>query len=83
MGGIFMTITELRNLYRNNQLVEAIIEPSAREGTWIVEFRHTRGGLVLLTDPHGEQCHYSDLDLASKSAMAVGFDQVRIESTHY
>ncbi|CAH0542950.1 hypothetical protein [Vibrio marisflavi] len=75
-----MTITELRNLYRENQLVEAIIEPSSEEGNWIVEFRHTRGGFVLLTDIHGEEYHYKDLDVASKSAMAVGFKQVRIES---
>ncbi len=27
-----MTITELRNLYREKQLVEAIIEPSIQEG---------------------------------------------------
>ncbi|MYM61075.1 hypothetical protein [Vibrio tetraodonis] len=74
-----MTINELRSLYRENQLVEAIIEPSAEEGTWIVEFRHTRGGFVLLTDVHGEECHYPDLDMASKSAMAVGFSQVRVE----
>ncbi|WP_428775230.1 hypothetical protein [Vibrio sp.] len=75
-----MTINELRSLYRENKLVEAIIEPSSQEGQWIVEFRHTKGGLVLLTDAHGEECHYMDLDLASKSAMAVGFQQVRIES---
>ena len=75
-----MTINELRALYRDDQLIEAIIEPSAQEGNWIVEFRHTRGGLVLLTDSHGEECHYGDLDLASKSAMAVGFKQVRVET---
>ncbi len=75
-----MTIPELRNLFRENQLVEAIIEPSAQEGTWVVEFRHARGGFVLLTDSHGEECHYEDLDVASKSAMAVGFQQVRIET---
>ncbi len=40
-----MTITELRNLYRENQLVEAIIEPSSEEGAWIVEFRHQREDL--------------------------------------
>ncbi|WP_070962872.1 hypothetical protein [Vibrio sonorensis] len=74
-----MTINELRSLYRDNQLVEAIIEPSAEEGSWIVEFRHARGGFVLLTDAHGEECHYIDLDQASKSAMAVGFKQVRVE----
>ena len=56
------------------------IEPSAQEGSWIVEFRHARGGFVLLTDSHGEECHYIDVDLASKSAMAVGFKQVRIEA---
>ncbi|MDN3697464.1 MULTISPECIES: hypothetical protein [Vibrio] len=74
-----MTVTELRYLYRDNKLVEAIIEPSAEEGTWVVEFRHAKGGFVLLTDSHGEECHYENLDLASKSAMAVGFQQVRIE----
>lgn len=74
-----MTISELRSLYQDNQLIEAIIEPSIQEGTWIVEFRHTRGGFVLLTDSHGEECHYIDLDKASKSALAVGFRQVRIE----
>jgi len=74
-----MTITELRSLYRDNQLVEAIIEPSIQEGSWIVEFRHARGGFILLTDTHGEECHYLDLDVASKSALAVGFSQVRVE----
>lgn len=75
-----MTLNELRALYRENQLVEAIIEPSIQEGAWVVEFRHMSGGFVLLTDVHGEECHYADLDLASKSAMAVGFQQVRIEN---
>ncbi|NLS13462.1 hypothetical protein HGP28_11220 [Vibrio sp. SM6] len=75
-----MTLNELRNLFRENLLVEAVIEPSTQGGAWIVEFRHTRGGFVLLTDCHGEECHYDDLDMASKSAMAVGFQQVRIET---
>ncbi len=74
-----MTLTELKSLYRENQLVEAIIEPSAQEGAWIVEFRHSHGGLVLLTDSQGEGHKYYDLDVASESAMAVGFNQVRIE----
>ena len=74
-----MTLTELRTLYREHQLVEAIIEPVNEEGGWIVEFRHCHGGLVLLTDSHGEGCQYDDLDIASKSAMAVGFNQVRVE----
>ncbi|SKA26361.1 thymidylate kinase [Vibrio cincinnatiensis] len=74
-----MTITELRNLYRKHLLIEAVIEPSSEEGEWIVEFRHQRGGFVLLTDANGEECHYADLDTASKTAMAVGFKQVRVE----
>ncbi len=74
-----MTINELRHLFRDNQLVEAIIEPSIREGGWVVEFRRARGGFVCLTDSHGEECLYDDLDTASKSALAVGFQQVRIE----
>ncbi|QXO17132.1 MULTISPECIES: hypothetical protein [Vibrio] len=75
-----MTITELRNLYRAKMLVEAIIEPYSDEGEWIVEFRHQEGGFLLLTGPNGEECHYGDLDQASKSAMAVGFKQVRVEA---
>jgi len=74
-----MTLTELKVLYRKNQLVEAIIEPSVQDGTWIVEFRNTQGGLVLLTDAEGEGCQYLDLDVASQSAMLVGFNQVRVE----
>lgn len=79
IGTNAMTITELRSLYRENQLIEAIIEPSIQDGGWVVEFRHARGGFVLLTDSQGEECQYVDLDVASKSAMAVGFSQVRIE----
>ncbi|USD66724.1 hypothetical protein [Vibrio sp. SCSIO 43136] len=74
-----MTISELRNLYQKQQLIEAIVEPSIQEGSWIVEFRHSRGGFILLTDTHGEECHYVDIDTASKSALAVGFRQVRVE----
>ncbi|WP_375751551.1 hypothetical protein [Vibrio sp. HN007] len=74
-----MTLTELRTLYRDEQLLEAIIEPSIQDGGWVVEFRHAKGGFVPLTDSRGEECQYYDLDLASKSAMAVGFKQVRVE----
>lgn len=75
-----MTINELRTLYREHELVEAIIEPSSHDDAYIVEFRHVRGGFVILTDSSGEECHYANLDTASRSAMAVGFNQVRIES---
>lgn len=75
-----MTINELRVLYRSKRLVEAIVEPADQEeGSWVVEFRDTHGGMLALTDPSGEQCHYTDLDSASRSAMAVGFSQVRVE----
>ncbi len=73
-----MTVTELQRLFQDRQLVEAIIESSAEEDTWIVEFRHNRGGLVLLTDANGKECHYHDIDDASQSALDVGFRQVRI-----
>ncbi|WP_261816108.1 thymidylate kinase [Vibrio gallicus] len=74
-----MTINELRVLYRSQNLVEAIVEPGAQEGAWMVEFRDSDGGVLILTDVHGEQCQYSDLDTASRTAMAVGFTQVRVE----
>ncbi|MDC0612360.1 hypothetical protein OAP63_16645 [Vibrio sp.] len=75
-----MTIEELQSLYKGNLLVEAIIEPFSEEGKWIVEFKHAQGGFVVMTDPHGEECHYNDVGHASRSAMEVGFKQVRIES---
>lgn len=78
MEGHIMTVTELRRLYKDKQLIEAIIESSIEEESWIVEFRHNRGGLVLLTDEHGQECHYQDADEASRSALDVGFKQVRI-----
>ncbi|OBT16368.1 thymidylate kinase [Vibrio sp. UCD-FRSSP16_10] len=74
-----MTINELRVLYRSERLVEAIVEQSSQDGLWLVEFRDSHGGILALTDPQGEQHYYSDLDSASKSAMAVGFSQVRVE----
>ncbi|MBD1576270.1 hypothetical protein HC723_07460 [Vibrio sp. S11_S32] len=73
-----MTVTELQRLYQDQLLVEAIIESSAEEAAWIVEFRHRRGGLVLLTDVYGKECHCSDIDDASRLAQKVGFKQVRI-----
>lgn len=73
-----MTVIELRRLYEGKQLIEAIIESSAEDEDWIVEFRHNRGGLVLLTDENGKECHYQDVDDASRLALDVGFKQVRI-----
>ncbi|SJN60109.1 hypothetical protein RND59_08050 [Vibrio ruber] len=75
-----MSLEELKALYRGNLLVEAIVEPFSDNGMWIVEFKHADGSFILLTDEDGEECHYTNLDLASKSAMDVGFKQVRIES---
>ncbi|SEG73586.1 hypothetical protein SAMN04488244_1445 [Vibrio hangzhouensis] len=73
-----MTITELKHLFHQDLLAEAIIEPSSTEEGWIVEFRHKQGGFLMLTDIHGAECQYNDLDKASKSALAVGFTEVRI-----
>ena len=75
-----MTITELKYLFHQDLLAEAIIEPAESEGGWIVEFRHKQGGFVMLADIHGAECQYNDLDKASKSALAVGFTEVRIEA---
>lgn len=76
-----MTIEELQSLYQGNQLLEAIVEPFSEEGKWIVEFKHAEGGIVVMTDLRGEECHYSDVTHAYRSAMEVGFKQVRIESS--
>ena len=75
---VMTTLSELKLMYQEDQLVEAVIEPVVVEESWIVEFRHVRGGLVLLTDMKGGEMTYRDLESASKSALAVGFNQVRI-----
>lgn len=73
-----MTSEELRYLYQNRQLVEAVIETSEDHGAWIVEFRNQKGELVLLTDETGREQHYADPEQASLSALDIGFSQVRI-----
>lgn len=75
---VMTTLSELKLMYQEDQLVEAVIESAMVEDTWIVEFRHVHGGLVLLTDMKGGELKYRDLESASKSALAVGFNQVRI-----
>ncbi len=72
------TLSELKLMYQQEQLLEAVIEPVVVDESWIVEFRHIHGGLVLLTDMKGGEIKYKDLESASKSALAVGFNQVRI-----
>lgn len=73
-----MTKSELRALYSQHMLVEAVVEPSLSCDGWIVEFRHARGGLVPLTDGDGiEQC-FGDVDMATENALDIGFHQVRI-----
>lgn len=73
-----MTKSELQSLYNQNMLVEAVIEQSMLEEGWILEFRHTKGGLVPLTDYQGVEKCFSSVDDASDHAMDVGFDLVRV-----
>lgn len=73
-----MTKTELRSLYGKDMLVEAVVEHSLLTDGWIVEFRHSRGGLVPLTDFNGVERSFGDVDAATENAQDVGFNQVRI-----
>lgn len=73
-----MTKSELRALYQKDMLVEAVVEHSLLTDAWIVEFRHSRGGYVPLTDRNGEERIFSDPDDATDYAMDIGFSQVRV-----
>ena len=73
-----MTKTELRALYHQDMLVEAVVEHSLLTDAWIVEFRHSRGGFVPLTDISGAERTFDDPDIATDHAMEVGFNQVRV-----
>lgn len=73
-----MTVEELRVLYHQRVLVEAMVEPSLESEGWVVEFRHASGGIVALTDTEGVECCFDDIDMATENALDVGFHQVRI-----
>lgn len=73
-----MTKSDLRSLYNRDMLVEAVVEHSLLTDGWIVEFRHSRGGLVPLTDGSGVERSFGDVDTATENALDVGFNQVRI-----
>ncbi|WP_074214099.1 thymidylate kinase [Salinivibrio sp. ES.052] len=73
-----MTAEQLRALYRQQLLIEAVVEPSLASEGWVVECRHTSGGLMVLTNADGiEQC-FTDIDQATSNALKIGFQQVRI-----
>ncbi|KKA45120.1 MULTISPECIES: hypothetical protein [Salinivibrio] len=73
-----MTAEQLRALYRQQLLIEAVVEPSLDSEGWVVECRHTGGGLMALTNAEGiEQC-FTDIDQATLNALEIGFQQVRI-----
>jgi hypothetical protein len=74
-----MTYDEIRTLYQQHQLIEAIAEPTLPDGTWSLAFRDIHGGFIPLSDPYGEAYHYQSLDLVFRSARRVGFEQVRVE----
>ncbi len=73
-----MTKTELRSLYNQDMLVEAVVEHSLLTDAWILEFRHSRGGYVPLTDINGDEQVFEDPDMAMDRAMEIGFNQVRV-----
>ncbi len=73
-----MTKSELRSLFDQEMLVEAVVEHSLLTDAWIVEFRHSRGGFVPLTDLNGNEQTFDDPDAATDRAMEIGFSQVRV-----
>ena len=73
-----MTKNELRTLYEQQLLVEAVVEHSMLDEGWILEFRHTRGGMLTLTDFDGTERHFASVDDASDHALDVGFSLVRV-----
>ncbi|CAH0532427.1 hypothetical protein VST7929_00256 [Vibrio stylophorae] len=74
-----MTRDQLRQMYQNQVLVEAQVEPSLHgQSGWIVACRDARGQLHRLTDYAGGECCYGSLDDAMESAQQIGFAQVRI-----
>ncbi|UJF19554.1 thymidylate kinase [Vibrio sp. SS-MA-C1-2] len=73
-----MTLSELKGLYGDNLLTEAVIEPAVQHEGWIVEFRLNQGNLVPLTDSSGSEQYCDSIDTATDLANQVGFKQARI-----
>ena len=73
-----MTKAELRTLFNQDKLTEAVVEPSLDKRGWIVEFRHFEGTMLPLTDNDGVECCFLNSDSASDHAVEIGFQQVRI-----
>ena len=73
-----MTKNELRALFEDELLIEAVVEHSMLHEGWILEFRHSRGGMLTLTDFDGTERQFSSIADASDHALEVGFSLVRI-----
>ena len=74
-----MQLSDIKDMYRRHELVEAIVEPSLMANGWIVEFKTDHGDIIPLTDISGHEKCYRNLDIATAMAQQVGFPYVRVD----
>ena len=76
-----MELREISLMFEAGKLQEAIITPAPTGNGWWVEFKTSDEQLVKLTDHSGEEKQFKDMDLATRTAEALGFKTVRVEES--
>lgn len=74
-----MIVTHLQQLFADNALREAVVEPSSDGNGWLVEFADQSGDRLVLTDSSGDAVLFMSLDEATDAAHDVGFARIRVE----
>jgi len=74
-----MDFEQARAEYGAGHLKEALMEPAATGNGWMLLFRDDQGQLQTLTDHHGHERLFKDLDAAAELAHRIGFALVNVE----
>ncbi|MCE2594588.1 hypothetical protein K6Y31_07145 [Motilimonas cestriensis] len=71
-----MDMSGLKQLYQNNELIEAYVTPATQGSGWIVDCRDTEGEGLILTNAVGRESCFSSPEMATSQANAIGFMDV-------
>ena len=74
-----MDYEQALSAFAAGHLKEALMEPAPRQNGWLLLFRDGHGDLQRLTDAHGHDRLFRDLDAAAELAHRIGFRTVNVE----
>ncbi|MCE0558094.1 hypothetical protein [Motilimonas cestriensis] len=66
----------LKQLYQNNELIEANVIPATQGNGWIVDCRNAAGEGLILTNAVGRESCFNSQEMATSQANAIGFIDV-------